>query len=324
MREMTCRLPVRQAVRTATSLLLLSVLVLPSPTPAAAQDKSNNGGTQSNDEEDRRDGAAKSEIEPVDSLNSTYYSRDMDAPVLAGARESEPVVTKLRAGQQVKIIGKMKNSRAPEERWYQIEFADGKPRFILGQHLLSQKMFDQKKKYEQLLLTFPEMLSQISNSQGPLAAYMGFYSFGKDCALSPKQAAVVGGLDRTARTLQGVNDEAWGNSNFLMWTDGTTISIVGVRDGTIVRYKPTFMSQRSFTNIGQVQLYRLERLEPPGSISPAFAVTGFLPNGKLVTHVTLADNQINFSWATRCNTLSNVKEALQNIYKSYIEQLPTE
>lgn len=260
------------------------------------------------------------DIEPVDSLNSTYFARTAQVAVRERPSEDAPIVTQFPEDQRVKVTGKLRNSSRSDERWYQIEFSDGTPRFVRGKDLLSEKTYRYKLQYKVLLNSYESNLQQIGNSQGKLARYMGFYTLGQDCQLQPFQVKKVKGFEGANALSQREKDVFWGSTSYALWTDGTHVFRSSVENGRMMRYKPTFINTKKYKNIGAIQLYRLDRIDPPG-VDADLAVTGFAENGKLLVDVKLDGSNIQFKWATRCNDRSRVKDALAEHYKKAIEGL---
>ncbi len=261
-----------------------------------------------------------SNIEPVDSANSVYYARNSGTAVHESAGEDSPVAAKLSEDQRVKVTGRTKNSSASEERWYQVDYADGKPRFVLGKNLLSEKSREAKQKYKTLETTYSAILNQIGNSQGKLTKFMGFYTLGQDCTLNPVQVDAVKGFASTQASSQRLQDRFWGNTSAVFWTDGKQVFRAFVDSGTIMKYNPTFIRAASYGSIGKVELYRLDRVEPPG-LDPDLAVSGFAENGKFLANVQINGENIRYRTATRCNNLPNVREAVARYYKNAIARL---
>jgi len=237
------------------------------------------------------------DIEPVDAANSTYYARTSRVPVRESPSDDAPAVTHLAEDQQVKVIGKARNSRQAEERWYQVEFADGKPRYVLGKDLLSEKSAQDKTRYRRLSSGYPRFLEQIGNSQGTLAKYMGFYTLGPDCVLRPFQTERVKGFDGAHSLAQRVQDLHWSTSSWALWTDGTFVFRARVEDGEVARFKPTPIRTIKTQNLGEVRFYRFDRLEPPG-LDADLAVAGFTEQGKILISVELNGNKFKYMQAT--------------------------
>jgi hypothetical protein len=93
--------------------------------------------------------------------------------------------------------------------------------------------------------------------------------------------------------------------------------------GQVLRFKPTFMSTKKFSNVGTLQIYRLDGIEPPG-LDADFAVTAFGEGGKIYVNVELQPSSIKFKTMTRCNNLNEIKEAVADYYKKSIARLPVD
>ncbi len=256
-------------------------------------------------------------IEPVDPVRSTYFSRAAGISIYDSAGEDSNVVGRLIEDQRVKVIGKTKNSSLEEERWFQIESPDAKPRFVLGKNLLSEKSKTREREYKSLAQVYPVLIDQLASSKGALAKFAGFYSLGPDCSLRPLQ---VPALPASSQRLQDLD---WATTSAVMWTDGDQFFRAPVETGKIFRYKPTFLRAMKWDHTGVVQIYRLERIDPPGADAD-FAITGFAENGKLLVNVELDGSKIRHRWITRCNNLPNVRAAVKDYYKTAIGRLPTE
>jgi hypothetical protein len=256
--------------------------------------------------------AIASEIEPIDAANSTMYARTSRVPVRELPNEEIAPVTYLSEGQQVKVTGKTKTSSRAPDRWFRVEFADGKARYVLGRDLLVPKDKDAKLKYRALEFRYARFLDQIGISQGGLAKYMGFYTVGRDCMLRPRQVPPVFAGDKSSQRLQ---DLQWAISAWTIWTDGNHIFVARVEGGEIARFKPAHIRTMKTKDLGVVRFFRLDRLEPPG-LDDDFAVTGFADNGKVLIGVQLEGDRFKYRPSTRCNDLTAVRSALGEFYKS--------
>lgn len=256
--------------------------------------------------------AIASEIEPIDTANSTMYARAPRVPVRELPSEQAAAVTHLTEDQQVKVTGKTKTSSRAPERWFQVEFSDGKPRFVLGKDLLAPREKESKSKYRALELRYARFLDQIGISQGGLAKYMGFYTAGRDCMMKPRQTPAVLAGDKSSQRLE---DLRWAISAWTMWTDGNYIFRARVENGEVARFKPAHIRTMKTKDLGEVRFYRLDRLEPPG-LDDDFAVTGFADNGKVLIGVQLEGDRFKYMPSTRCNDLTSVRSALAEFYKS--------
>jgi len=261
--------------------------------------------------------AIASEIEPIDTASSTMYARAPRVPVRELPSEQAAAVTHLTEDQQVKVTGKTKTSSRAPERWFQVEFADGKPRYVLAVDLLASKEKEAKSKYRMLEGRYARFLDQVGISQGPLAKYMGFYTAGRDCVLRPRQMPVA----ISSKLAQRVEDLRWAISAWTMWTDGNFVFRSRVENGEVARFKPAHLRTMKTKDLGEVRFYRMDRLEPPG-LDDDFAVTGFADNGKVLIGVQLEGDRFKYMPSTRCNDLTSVRSALGEFYKSAPANLP--
>jgi hypothetical protein len=276
--------------------------------------------------EPRDSGGAKASgaidtIEPVDSANATLFARlanvkVFDEPSAAGASSAT-----LKAGQQVKVTGGIKGRVG--YNWYRLDYADGKPRFVAADDLIDEKTEQRKRRYGVLINDFPLLLSQTGASSGPLAPYMGFYTLGSDCRLQPVQSKPIDlpGFEKANRLSQDVQDLFWSGTSWALWSDGTHVFRLSVDGGTPDRFKPTFVRKVKFKDHGDVQIWRMERVEPAG-FDPDLSIVGFAENGRLLLSIEIDGNNFKSPRAsTRCPSLGAVKEATAQFYKVWLARL---
>lgn len=259
------------------------------------------------------------QMEPLDAANSIFFTRVDQVVVREGPSEESAEASRLRAGHKLKATSRSRE-RNPDDRWYQIEFADGKPRYVRGKDLLSEKSQNVKVRYGALASSYSRFLDQIGNSQGSLAKYMGFYTFGPDCALQPTRVPTMEGFERGNVMAQRVQDLSWAIASWALWTDGTYVFRARVEDGVVAKFKPALIRSMKTEQLGEVRFYRFDRLEPPG-LDDDLAVMGFAENGKLLINVELDGNRFRYRMATRCNNLAAVRSALSDFYKNGVTHL---
>lgn len=260
-------------------------------------------------------------IEPVDSANSTFFARIANAKVYDEPDGSGPSSATLNEGQKVKVTGKIKVNG--HDGWYRIDYADGKPRFVAADDLIDERTEQRKQRYRALAHDFPLLLSQTDASTGPLAPYMGFYTLGADCRLQPMQSKPIDlpGFEKGNRLSQDVQDLLWSGASWALWSDGTHVFRLSVDGGRPDRFKPTFVRKVKFKDHGEVQIWRLERIEPAG-FDPDLSIVGFTESGKLLLSIEIDGN--HFKWpraSTRCPSLGAAKEATAQFYKVWLARL---
>lgn len=263
--------------------------------------------------------AAASAIEPVDSANSTYYARMADVKVFDEPAETGTASTTLKEGQQVKVTGRIKGNVG--DGWYRLDYADGKPRFAAVDGLIDEKTQQRKQRYGALVNDFPLLMSQTGASSGQLAPYMGFYTLGTECRLQPQQHKPIAGLEKANRISQDVEDLMWSTTSWALWSDGTHLFRLSVDGGKPDRFKPTFVRKVKFKDHGEVQIWRLERIEPAG-FDPDLSIVGFTESGKLLLSMQIDGDY--FKWArgsSRCSSLGAAKGAISQFYKVWLARL---
>lgn len=273
-----------------------------------------------------KDGTARTSgavgpIEPVDSANSTFFVRIANAKVYEEPDGSGPSSATLNEGQKIKVTGKIKVNG--HDGWYRIDYADGKPRFVAADDLIDERTEQRKQRYRALTHDFPLLLSQTGASTGPLAPYMGFYTLGADCRLQPMQSKPIDlpGFEKGNRLSQDVQDLFWSGTSWAFWSDGTHMFRLSVDGGRPDRFKPTFVRKVKFKDHGDVQIWRLERIEPAG-FDPDLSIVGFTESGKLLLSIEIDGN--HFKWprvSTRCPSLGAAKEATSQFYKVWLARL---
>jgi tetratricopeptide (TPR) repeat protein len=262
-------------------------------------------------------------IEPVNITASSYFARRSRVPVRERASEKAPAVTTLADGERVQVIGKTRNSRIAEERWYQIELAGGKSGFVIGKDLHSQTYHNAKLRYRGLTSSVDEVLDRAQKSTGDLAGHLGFYSLGDTCTTAPEPTKRgVAGFEESRKFHQFLANIRWEDSAWLFWTDGTFIYRRSAGDARIFKFKATPLRSQSYPNVGSVAFFGLTRIDPSGTDD--WKVIGFADDGKLWVNVRFEGKTTKFASATRCSDLARVREALKKHYAAMIADLGTD
>jgi len=255
-------------------------------------------------------------IQPV--AGAAFFARWPGVKVRGEPSADAPEVATLAEHDRITVNGK--GARVSDERWYRFEGPDGKPRFVLEADLLSPELQERKLRYRMLAPFYPTLLAKVAGSKGDLAKYMGFYTLGPDCATGPGQVKKVANFERAMQTAQQARDLFWATTSWVLWSDGSSVFRATVDLGRIERFQPMFVREAKFPTTGPVQVYHLARVEPPGT-DPDLAVAGFAEGGKLLLGMEFNGKQAKWRFATRCNNLVAVQEAVPAFYKDAADRL---
>lgn len=231
-------------------------------------------------------------IEPIDAAKSTYYVVHPKAAARAEPKRDAPADVLLNDGARVTVTGRTRNSYTAAARWFVLDYADRKPRYVLGEDLLDESSWKDRQDWTREARSFPDSLDKAQQSQGPLAPFMGAYFAGDTC---PTSADVARASSQQILFITALQMN-------VLWSDGRYLYIANPARHVVAQLTPTSPARVSL-KLGDVITYQMGQVSPPGDPNPDYATIGFAADASRVffNFRKTTGNSYAFSRATKCD-----------------------
>lgn len=226
---------------------------------------------------DRRKAAAELRIdstnfslEPIETSKSTYYTTKDNVAVRTEPRADAPVDTLLpRQDAKITATGRTRNDYDAAKRWFALDYADKKPRYVLGGDLLDEDSWKDKRAWTAEARTFPDEIDTAVKSKGAISG--AYFAAGDAC---PTAADVARALPQEL-TLMAIR-------LVLIWSDGHSIFTTSPFRHAVLQYTPSQPARVSLQSAGNLTAYRMTPVSPNGASNPDFESIAFTSDASRV------------------------------------------
>ncbi|MDA9432952.1 hypothetical protein XH88_14390 [Bradyrhizobium sp. CCBAU 51627] len=239
-------------------------------------------------------------IEPIQTSKSTYYAVRSNVPVQTEPRRDAPTESTLSQGTKVTVTGRTRNSYKGEERWFVVDYADKKPRYVLGEDLLDEASRNEMQAWSDEAKLVPDRLDKAARSRGPLAGFMGAYFAADTCPVSA--GAEVGPKAMSSeRALAAQNALLTLVQYFVLWSDERFIYVSNLGRHSVDQFGVADSKRVSLQSLGNVTVYTMKNVSPASGENSSLTIAFTSDGRRALFNFRQAGNSFSFTRTSKCD-----------------------